>query len=96
MEQETPPARSRSTFRQAFQDEQPSNSEAQHEAIEKTALDVVTAYFVNARGELIRESLDPRPPPAAAANAGAIQAAFEAVGVEFTNGEQLGVRLKAK
>lgn len=96
MEQETPPARSPSTFRQALQDGQPSNPEPQHEAIDKTALDVVTAYVVKSRGELIRKSLDPRPPPAAAANAAAMQAALEAAGVEFTNGEQLGVRLKAR
>jgi hypothetical protein len=45
------------------QDGQPSNLQAQHEAIEKTALDVITAYVVKARGELIRKSLDPKAPP---------------------------------
>jgi hypothetical protein len=47
------------------QDGQPSNPQAQHEEIEKTALDVITAYVVKARGELIRKSLDPATPPAA-------------------------------
>jgi hypothetical protein len=46
------------------QDGQPSNSEAQHEAVEKAALDVITAYVVKARGELIRKSLDHTAPPA--------------------------------
>ena len=45
-------------------DGQSSNPEAQHEAIEKAALDVITAYVVRARGELIRNSLDPKAPPA--------------------------------
>ena len=47
------------------QEGQPSNPQAQHEAIEKTALDVITAYVVKARGELIRKSLDPKAPPTA-------------------------------
>ena len=44
---------------------QPSDAQAQHEAIEKSALDVITAYVVKARGELIRKSLDHTAPPAA-------------------------------
>jgi hypothetical protein len=47
------------------QEGQPSNPQAQHEAIEKTALDVITAYVVKARGELIRKSLDPKAPATA-------------------------------
>jgi hypothetical protein len=47
------------------QDGQPSNPQAQHEAIEKAALDVITAYVVKARGELIRKNLDPTAPPGA-------------------------------
>ncbi len=46
------------------QDGQSSNQQAQHEAIEKSALDVITAYVVKARGELIRKSLDHTAPPA--------------------------------
>ena len=45
------------------QDGQPSNLQAQHEVIEKAALDVITAYVVKARGELIRKSLDHTPTP---------------------------------
>ena len=47
------------------QDGQPSNLQALHEAIEKTAFDVITAYVVKARGELIRKNLDPTAPPTA-------------------------------
>jgi hypothetical protein len=36
------------------------------------------------------------PLPITTANADALQTALEAAGVEFTNGEQPGVRLKAK
>jgi phage terminase Nu1 subunit (DNA packaging protein) len=46
------------------QDGQPSNPQAQHEAIEKSALDVITAYVVKARGELIRKNINPIAPPA--------------------------------
>jgi hypothetical protein len=56
------------------QDEQPSNLQAQHEAIEKAALDVITAYVVKARGELIRKNLDPTAPPAAKPSPDAKQA----------------------
>ena len=46
-------------------DGQPTDLQAQHEAIAKAALDVITAYVVKARGELIRKNLDPTAPPAA-------------------------------
>ena len=48
------------------QDGQPPNPQAQHEAIEKAALDVITAYVVKARGELIRKNLNPTLPAPAA------------------------------
>jgi hypothetical protein len=47
------------------QDGQPSNPQPLHEAIEKSALDVITAYVVKARGELLRKNLNPTTPPAA-------------------------------
>jgi hypothetical protein len=47
------------------QDGEPSNLQALHEAIEKSALDVITAYVVKARGELIRKNLDPKAPATA-------------------------------
>jgi hypothetical protein len=46
------------------QDGEQSNLQALHEAIEKSALDVITAYVVKARGELIRKNLDTTPPAA--------------------------------
>jgi hypothetical protein len=48
------------------QDGQPPNPQAQHEAIEKAALDVITAYVVKARGELIRKNLNTTLPVPAA------------------------------
>jgi hypothetical protein len=47
------------------QSEQPSEPQRLHEAIEKSALDVITAYVVKARGELLRKNLNPTTPPAA-------------------------------
>ena len=47
------------------QDGEPSNLQALREAIERSALDVITAYVVKARGELIRKNLDPTAPPTA-------------------------------
>jgi hypothetical protein len=47
------------------QDGQPSNPQRLREGIEKTALDVITAYVVKARGELLRKNLNPTMPPPA-------------------------------
>jgi hypothetical protein len=44
---------------------QPADQQTLHEAMEKTALDVITAYVVKARGEIIRKNLDNPAPPIA-------------------------------
>jgi hypothetical protein len=49
----------------AAQNEQTSDSQTLHDGMEKTALDVITAYVVKARGEIIRKNLgDPQSSPA--------------------------------
>ena len=55
----------------AAQEGQPPSSQAIHEAMEKLALDVVTAYVVKARGEAIRKNLAPPPAPAPETKQGA-------------------------